>query len=71
MRNPIVADAQGHGESPFRGEVGTSSLPEPGVKGAEEDVRHVERAEWTFLEDRLEFLAVALSPAGGVAADEQ
>jgi hypothetical protein len=45
--------------------------PELGVEGAEEDVRHIERPEWAFLEDRLEFVAVAGSPSGGITTDQK
>jgi hypothetical protein len=45
--------------------------PELGIEGAEEDVRHIERAEGAFLEDRVEFVAVAGAPPGGIATDQE
>jgi hypothetical protein len=41
-----------------------SAQPELSVKGAEEDVRHVERAERAFIEKCLELVAVAGHLAG-------
>jgi hypothetical protein len=45
--------------------------PELGIEGAEEDVSDIERPEWAFLEDRLEFVAVAGPPSGGITTDQK
>ena len=67
-----AADAERHGETPSFVQAGvTSAQPEPSVERAEQDVGHVERAEWTFFEDRVEFLAISGSPASRVAADQE
>jgi hypothetical protein len=44
--------------------------PESGVERTEEDVDDVERAEWSFIEDRRELVAIALPPSGRITADE-
>ena len=45
--------------------------PELSVEGAKEDIRYIERPEGAFLEDRLEFVAVAGPPSGGIATDQK
>ena len=44
---------------------------EVGIERAEEDVRHVERAERPLPQERLELVAVARPPAGGIEAEEE
>ena len=67
-----AADAERHGDTPFLQDAGpTSAPPELGVEGAYEDVRHVERAERAFLEDRLELVAVAGPPPGRITTDQE
>ena len=67
-----AADAERHGDPCSFPDVSPASAqPELGVEGAEEDVRHVERPERAFLEDRLELVAVAGPPAGGIETDQE
>jgi hypothetical protein len=42
-----------------------------GIDRREQDVCHVERAEGTLVEDRLEFVPVAVPPASGITTDQQ
>ena len=67
-----AADSERHGEPLSLLDVRPSSAqPKLGVDGTEEDVRHVERPERAFLEDRLELVAVASPPAGGITTDQK
>ena len=67
-----ATDAERHVEPLSFGEASPPvAHPESGVERTEQDVRDVERAEWAFFEHRREFVAVALSPGGRIAADEQ
>ena len=62
-----AAETKRHGETPsFLDGGAASAQPKLGIEGAEEDVRDVERPERPFLEDRLELVAVAGPPAGGI-----
>jgi hypothetical protein len=45
--------------------------PELGVKGAEEDVRHVVWPERPIFEEHLELVSVAGPPASGITADQE
>jgi hypothetical protein len=48
-----------------------SAQPKLRVEGAEEDVSDIERPEWPLVKERLELVAVASPPAGGITTDQK